>query len=128
MKSQKDVEAEVRAWGFSHVFTWTDGANACKQYLSTLLYIEYLLPTNLRCLLLTSTPQDYPPHSHHGLTTHVILRGQLTIAYPQDKDGDAEQRQQKKTTHGVGERVDVAAGRVHEVWIGAEGCTYVIGE
>jgi hypothetical protein len=55
----------------------------------------------------------------------VILRGQLTIAYPQD--GDEEQRG-KKTTHGVGERIDVDAGRVHEVWIGSEGCTYVIGE
>ncbi|KAI1479778.1 hypothetical protein F4774DRAFT_380966 [Daldinia eschscholtzii] len=24
-KSRKDYEAEVRSWGFSHVFTWTDG-------------------------------------------------------------------------------------------------------
>lgn len=63
---------------------------------------------------------DYPPHSHAGLTTHVILRGQLTIAYPEEGGG--------RTTHGVGDRVDVAAGQVHEVWIGEEGCTYVIGE
>jgi hypothetical protein len=69
--------------------------------------------------------QDYPPHSHAGLTTHVILSGQLTIAYPED--GDAEQRK-KKTTYGVGDRIDVDAGRVHEVWMGGEGCTYVIGE
>jgi hypothetical protein len=68
---------------------------------------------------------DYPPHSHAGLTTHVILKGQLTIAYPQD--GDAQHRK-KKTTYGVGDRIDVDAGRVHEVWIGGEGCTYVIGE
>lgn len=68
---------------------------------------------------------DYPPHSHSGLTTHVILSGQLTIAYPED--GDAEQRKQR-TTYGVGDRIDVDAGCVHEVWIGAGGCTYVIGE
>ncbi|KAK3310744.1 uncharacterized protein B0T15DRAFT_519294 [Chaetomium strumarium] len=96
MTSQKEAEAEVRSWGFSHVFTWTDGANAY-----------------------------YPPHSHAGLTTHVILKGQLTIAYPQD--GDAQHREMK-TTYGVGDRIDVDAGRVHEVWIGREGCTYVIGE
>jgi len=28
----------------------------------------------------------------------------------------------------VGDRIDVEAGRVHEVRIGSEGCTYVIGE
>ncbi|KAL2126902.1 hypothetical protein VTI74DRAFT_11645 [Chaetomium olivicolor] len=96
MKSRKEVEAEVRSWGFSHVFTWDDGPNAY-----------------------------YPPHSHSGLTTHVILKGQLTIAYPQETD--PEQRK-KKTTYGVGDRIDVDAGRFHEVWMGPEGCTYVIGE
>ncbi|KAK4117449.1 hypothetical protein N656DRAFT_773585 [Canariomyces notabilis] len=107
MKPQKEAEAEVRSWGFSHVFTWSDGPNSY-----------------------------YPPHSHAGLTTHLILRGQLTIAYPDDKeanngDGDSEQQQQqqkKKTTYSVGDRIDVDAGRVHEVWTGPEGCTYVIGE
>lgn len=69
--------------------------------------------------------KDYPPHSHAGLTTHVILRGQLTIAYPEDEDPEQRSR---KTTYGVGDRIDVEAGRVHEVWMGAEGCTYVIGE
>jgi hypothetical protein len=63
----------------------------------------------------------YPPHSHNGLTTHLILNGQLTITYP--KDAKPEQ-----TTYGVGDRIDVDAGRVHEVWVGGEGCTYVIGE
>lgn len=24
-KSRKEAEAEVRSWGFKHVFTWTDG-------------------------------------------------------------------------------------------------------
>jgi len=63
----------------------------------------------------------YRPHSHDGLTTHLIIQGELTITYPADKSPE-------KTTPGVGERIDVEAGRTHEVWIGKEGCTYVIGE
>jgi len=92
LKSQREHEAEVKSWGFPHVFTWTDGPNA-----------------------------HYSPHSHRGLTTHLILKGQLTITYPRDKDPE-------KRTYGVGDRIDVDAGKFHEVWIGPEGCTYVIGE
>ncbi|KAI0835382.1 hypothetical protein F5Y06DRAFT_276073 [Hypoxylon sp. FL0890] len=91
-KTRKDYEAEVRSWGFPHVFTWTDGPNA-----------------------------HYKSHSHAGLTTHLILNGQLTITYPKDPNPE-------KKTYTVGDRIDVEAGRVHEVWIGSEGCTYVIGE
>lgn len=29
-KSSKEVEEEVRSWGFKHVFTWTDRPNACR--------------------------------------------------------------------------------------------------
>ncbi|KAL8387412.1 hypothetical protein RB595_009920 [Gaeumannomyces hyphopodioides] len=90
--SRREKEAEVRSWGFSHVFTWTDGPNAY-----------------------------YSPHTHSGLTTHLILKGQLTITYP-------EEHVPKKETFGVGSRIDVDAGRAHEVWIGDGGCTYVIGE
>ncbi|OHE96453.1 hypothetical protein CORC01_08216 [Colletotrichum orchidophilum] len=92
LNSKRDSESEVRSWGFSHVFTWTDGPNA-----------------------------HYSPHSHRGLTTHLILRGNLTVTYPEDESPD-------KVTYGVGDRIDIDAGRVHEVWIGHEGCTYVIGE
>lgn len=63
----------------------------------------------------------YSPHSHSGLTTHLILNGQLTISYPQDETS-------KKETFGPGARIDVDAGRQHEVWMGVQGCTYVIGE
>jgi hypothetical protein len=91
-KSLKDTESEVKSWGFSHVFTWTDGPNAY-----------------------------YPPHSHSGITTHLILRGELTITYPNDPTP-------KKETFGPGSRLDVDAQRVHEAWMGDEGCTYVIGE
>ncbi|KAK3989133.1 hypothetical protein QBC44DRAFT_342746 [Cladorrhinum sp. PSN332] len=92
MRSNKEAEAEVRSWGFSEVYTWTDRPNS-----------------------------HYHPHSHPGLTTHLILAGQLTITYPEEENP-------QKTTWKVGDRIDVEAGRVHEVWIGGEGCTYVIGE
>lgn len=62
----------------------------------------------------------YSPHSHRGLTTHLILKGQLTITYPKEENPEK--------TYGTGDRVDVGAGIVHEVWMGSEGCTYVIGE
>ncbi|KAI1823668.1 hypothetical protein F4861DRAFT_309192 [Xylaria intraflava] len=91
-KSSRDSEEEVRSWGFTTVFTWTD-------------------------------PPDtyYSPHSHKGLTTHLIVDGQLTISYPNDTNP-------AKTTYSVGDRIDVDARRVHEVWIGPRGCTMVIGE
>ena len=63
----------------------------------------------------------YPPHSHSTLTTHLIRRGSLTITYPSDE-------RPVKETYGVGDRIDVEARRIHEVWIGDEGCEYVIGE
>jgi hypothetical protein len=63
----------------------------------------------------------YPPHSHRDLTTHLILRGELIITYPEDESPT-------KQRFGSGSRLDVEAGRVHEVWIGPAGCTYVIGE
>ncbi|KAF1999408.1 hypothetical protein P154DRAFT_523415 [Amniculicola lignicola CBS 123094] len=63
----------------------------------------------------------YPPHRHDGLTTHLILTGKLTITYPQDAEP-------KKETFGPGARLDVDARRMHEVWVGDEGCSMVIGE
>jgi hypothetical protein len=63
----------------------------------------------------------YRPHSHAGLSTHLILKGSLTITYPKDD-------KPTRTTYSEGARLDVEAGREHEVWIGPDGCTYVIGE
>ncbi|KAK7533708.1 hypothetical protein IWX49DRAFT_313005 [Phyllosticta citricarpa] len=90
--SASQAEGQVRSWGFSHVFTWSDGPNAY-----------------------------YPPHKHNDLTTHLILDGELTITYPNDKTP-------AKETFGPGARLDVEANRLHEVWMGSTGCTYVIGE
>ena len=72
-------------------------------------------------VLLSRRNAYYSPHKHSGLTTHLILSGELTVSYPDDA-------QPTKETFGVGGRLDVDAGRKHEVWIGPEGCTYVIGE
>ena len=63
----------------------------------------------------------YPPHTHSGVTTHLLLIGDFTVLYPDDKEP-------KKETFGPGARIDVDANRRHEVWMGKEGCTYVIGE
>jgi hypothetical protein len=62
----------------------------------------------------------YQPHSHAELTTHLILSGSFTVSYSDDGA--------KKETFGPGARIDVPARKVHEVWMGSEGCTYVIGE
>ena len=72
-------------------------------------------------LIAVSRNAHYPPHSHAMLTTHLIRGGEMTVAYPREQGN-------KKETFGVGARVDVEAGRVHEVWMGREGCEYVIGE
>ena len=61
------------------------------------------------------------PHRHDGLTTYLIASGSLTITYPHEQNAE-------KVTYGAGDRIDVDVGRVHEVWIGPEGRTYVIGE
>lgn len=45
----------------------------------------------------------------------------MTVSYPEETPG-------KKEVCSKGEWLDVDKGRVHEVWIGPEGCTYVIGE
>lgn len=92
MPTRAEAESLVQSWGFSHVFTWTDRRNT-----------------------------HYAPHAHSGLTTHLILRGSMTVTYPRDENPE-------KKTYGAGERVDVEADRVHEVWMGDEGCDYVIGE
>jgi hypothetical protein len=51
----------------------------------------------------------------------LIRRGTFIVSYPEDSESE-------KKTFGPGSRIDVPAGKVHEVWIGDEGCEYVIGE
>ncbi|CAG8238860.1 unnamed protein product [Penicillium salamii] len=108
-----ESEDLVRKWGFQHIFTWTDGG--------------YLITSSAVWGLTSRSNAHYSPHTHTGLTTHLIRRGSLTITYPED-NAKLHSGQVKKETFRVGERVDVPAGKVHEVWIGDEGCEYVIGE
>ncbi|TKA83559.1 hypothetical protein B0A55_00507 [Friedmanniomyces simplex] len=116
MKSSKAAEAEVRSWGYRHVFTWTDSANGNNEKPKRSTHTPPPRPfTNIH------VKAHYAPHTHSGKTTHLILRGGLTMAYPDDATP-------RKETLGVGARWDVEANRKHEVWVGEEGCTYVIGE
>lgn len=96
------------------------GPAASSSSTSLAKHVEYIIADN-------DSNAHYPPHTHGGLTTHLIRQGALTISYPDDNDklhgGDV-----RKETFGVGARVDVPAGKRHEVWIGDEGCEYVIGE
>ncbi|KAI0897422.1 hypothetical protein F4806DRAFT_495093 [Annulohypoxylon nitens] len=124
-RTRTDYEAEVRSWGFPHVFTWTDGParSGTRSALPKAMRAkpdktgQYFFANPCPC----DSNAHYQPHSHAGLTTHLITAGQLTITYPKDPKPE-------KKTYTVGDRIDVDAGRVHEVWIGNEGCTYVIGE
>jgi hypothetical protein len=108
-KLRKEAESQVRSWGFGHVFTWTDGP-CVHMFFNGFLYA-----------LTGDRNAHYPPHKHGGVTTHLILKGSLTYVYPNDPDA-------KKETLGEGGRWDVDANKIHEVWVGKEGCTYVIGE
>ncbi|CAH0016763.1 unnamed protein product [Clonostachys rhizophaga] len=109
-------ENQVRAWGFHHVFTWSDGpvrpiGSGPGGWRHGRLFNSCARRRGFH----------YAPHSHASLTTHLIVAGELTLWYPNETS-------QQRVTYGPGSRVDVEAGRVHEVWVGDEGCTYVIGE
>lgn len=88
---------------------------------SIILPPPFLGNSSLTKAKLAARNAQYAPHSHDSLTTHLIRRGALTITYPGDE-------RPVKETFGVGSRVDVEGGRVHEVWMGDRGCEYVIGE
>lgn len=60
---------------------------------------------------------SYPEHTHAGLTTLVILEGEMKLTM------DGETR-----TYGEGDRADVPAGKRHSAIIGPQGCKYAIGE
>ena len=109
VKSRKDAEKEVRSWGFGHVFTWTDSPQVRPR------------PPSCPQANFSHSNAHYSPHKHSGKTTHLVLDGSITYTYPNDPDA-------KKETIGPGDRWDVDAQKVHEVWVGSEGCTYVIGE
>ncbi len=86
--SEEQCRKQLEAEGFPHTFVWQDGPNAF-----------------------------YPDHTHAGLTAHVILDGEITLAM----NGQSQ-------TYRAGERCDVPAGAVHSARIGGSGCRYLIGE
>jgi hypothetical protein len=90
--SEKDYRKQLEAEGFSHTFVWQDGPNAF-----------------------------YADHTHAGLTAHIILGGEMTLAMKNKAAG-------KSQTYRTGERCDVPAGAVHSARMGANGCRYLVGE
>jgi quercetin dioxygenase-like cupin family protein len=79
---------QLEAEGFSHTFVWQDAPDAF-----------------------------YPDHTHEGLTAHIILDGEMTLAV-----------HGKPKTYRAGERCDVPAGAVHSARMGPTGCRYLVGE
>ena len=86
--SESDFRRQLEAEGFSHTFVWQDAPNAF-----------------------------YSEHTHAGLTAHIILAGEMTLAM----NGESH-------TYHAGERCDVPAGAVHSARMGASGCRYIVGE
>ena len=86
--NEKELRKQLEAEGFSHAFVWQDGPNAF-----------------------------YTDHTHAGLTAHIILDGEMTLAM----DGKSE-------TYRAGQRCDVPAGATHSARMGPQGCRYLIGE
>jgi len=85
---EKALAEGLREEGFRHTYVWQDGPNAF-----------------------------YPDHQHAEETTHVILRGEMTLIL----NGAAK-------TYRSGDRCDVPAGSVHSARMGPHGCRYLIGE
>ena len=104
-----------------HMDRQTVSARAPSYLLSSLRRGEpYPTHALITCFVYTRYAH-YPPHRHSGLTTHLILSGEFTVCYPEDDPN-------KKETFGPGARIDVPANKSHEVWMGKDGCKYVIGE
>lgn len=82
------LESQLRSEGFSYTFVWQDGPRAF-----------------------------YPDHTHAGLTAHIILDGEMTVAM----NGQSK-------TYRAGDRFDVPAGAVHSAQTGPRGCRYLVGE
>lgn len=58
----------------------------------------------------------YPPHAHTGKVTLCIVSGSVTFSGGFEK------------TLVAGDIFDVPVGVLHTATVGADGCTYVVGE
>ena len=86
--NEKELEEKLKSEGFSGIFIHTDRPGAY-----------------------------YPDHTHHGITAHIVLDGEITVT----SEGKTE-------TFAPGQRFDVPAGAVHSAEVGPSGCRYMIGE
>ncbi len=86
--NEKELEKKLRDEGFSWIFIHRDRPGAY-----------------------------YSDHTHSGITTHLVLEGEITVT--------SEGRTDK---YGPGDRFDVPADTVHSAKIGSAGCRYMIGE
>lgn len=86
--SDRDLRKQLESEGFAHTYVWQDGPHA-----------------------------HYPDHTHAGLTAHIILDGEMTLAMA----GESK-------AYRVGDRCDVPAGAVHSARMGPRGCRYLVGE
>jgi mannose-6-phosphate isomerase-like protein (cupin superfamily) len=86
--SEVELRKQLSAEGFAHAYVWQDGPHAF-----------------------------YSDHTHAGLTAHIILDGEMTLAM-----GGTSQ------TFHVGDRCDVPASAVHSAKMGPRGCRYLVGE
>jgi quercetin dioxygenase-like cupin family protein len=86
--NESELRKKLEAEGFSHTFVWQDGPRAF-----------------------------YPDHTHAGLTAHIILDGEMTLAMGSESH-----------TYHVGDRCDVPAGATHSAQMGPQGCRYIVGE
>jgi hypothetical protein len=131
MVSPAEAEAQLYAWGFRYAMTCVEDEFARMCWPSNPIQSPFephthrgaasLLDTNMCSLPLSL---DFQPESRPVATTHFILDGLLTIAYPHHPDPNVRGQQ---FTYGVGDRIDVPAGRIYELWAGPWGCTRVIG-
>lgn len=85
---EEQLVKKIEQEGFKEVFVWEDGPLA-----------------------------RYPEHAHETFTTHVILRGEMTI------EAEGEEK-----TYGVGDRIDIPIGSKHSATMGPDGCRYIIGQ
>tara|TARA_B100000745_G_scaffold123564_1_gene80259 strand:- start:4715 stop:4981 length:267 start_codon:yes stop_codon:yes gene_type:complete len=58
----------------------------------------------------------YPDHVHMALTAHIILEGEMTLDWGEEK-----------RTYKKGDRFDIEKNDIHNAVMGPEGCTYMIG-
>ena len=88
MKTREEWEQQLKDEGFGRIDYWQDTPNTL-----------------------------YRNHVHSVHTTHVILRGQMSV----------KMRGASKT-YREGDRIDVPPGRNHSAQVGPAGCSYLTAE